>query len=80
MDSEELNFGSADEQIRANGEAEAREADRLREENEAYRTGIEELKQLYRKNCDLIAQMTRALDKKCIRCTDRNENHHERRC
>lgn len=63
MDSEELNFGSADEQIRANGEAEAREADRLREENEAYRTGIEELKQLYRKNCDLIAQMTRALDK-----------------
>lgn len=50
-------LGGADEMIRANGEAEARETDRLRGQVDSYEKKLEELKELYLKNNELIDRM-----------------------
>lgn len=48
---------TADEMILANGAAEAREADRLRDTADRYAQEIEELKALYDKNSALVEQL-----------------------
>ena len=49
----------AEEMILANGAAEAREADALREQVKAYSAQIEELKELYEKNSALVEKLTK---------------------
>lgn len=48
---------TADEMILANGAAEAREADRLRDTADRYAAEMEELKALYNKNCAVIDEL-----------------------
>ncbi|MDD6716486.1 MAG: hypothetical protein PUF49_08940 [Firmicutes bacterium] len=58
----------ADDMIRANGAAEAREAEHLRSTAAEYSSEIEELKKLYEKNSALVEQL-RAMNEETTRST-----------
>ena len=64
METEALGgFGNADDMIRANGEAEAREREKLGRENEDLRLDLSSMKELYRKNSALADRAAEAAAK-----------------
>jgi hypothetical protein len=59
----DMDTENADEMIRANGEAEAAEQERLRRDVSYYQEMLGEMKELYLKNNELISQMQGLCDK-----------------
>ena len=61
---------TAEELIRANGEAEARQADEMKERIAGYASDIEELKKLYEENTKLSAALQESIASSQVKLTD----------